>query len=168
MNTYYYQNKYGANFGKIIVVVLRHEGGYVNHPNDPGGETNYGISKRAFPNVDIKNLTEAQAVDIYYNNYWRPMNLTAFNPNLSLHVFDHGINAGKRVAVRMLQRIVDTTPDGIIGPMTLRAVNEWPFSYLIDQYKTARRQYYCDLVSRRHQMVVFLRGWQNRVNNTTL
>ena len=59
-----------TSFDEIIEVVLHHEGGYVNDPKDPGGETNYGISKRAYPDVDIKNLTEDGAKDIYRRDYW--------------------------------------------------------------------------------------------------
>ena len=59
-----------VKFDDIIKVVLKHEGGYVNDPKDPGGETNFGIAKRSHPDVDIENLTEDEAKDIYKEHYW--------------------------------------------------------------------------------------------------
>ena len=61
-----------TTFDEIIEVVLEHEGGYVNDPHDAGGETNFGIAKRWYPDVDIKNLTKEQAKKIYHQDYWSP------------------------------------------------------------------------------------------------
>ena len=96
---------YTDKFTRCIEVVLRNEGGYVNHPEDPGGETNMGIAKKFYPELDIKNLTRNQAVEIYFRDYWSRMNVKAiYDENLALQVFDMGVNAGIRTAIRILQR----------------------------------------------------------------
>ena len=113
-------------FNKIIPVILKSEGGYQQDPDDLGNwtgpnktgllkGTKYGICARYFPDIDIVNLTLKQAEQIYFDNYWKPMNLKGIrNQELVLHIFDHGVNAGKRTAIRMIQRIVYTGPDGIV------------------------------------------------------
>ena len=75
-------------FGDAIKVILKHEGGYVNDSDDPGGETNMGISKRAYPEIDIKRLTEAEATAIYYDDYWRPARVEDVPENLRLIYFE--------------------------------------------------------------------------------
>ena len=70
-------------FDILVKKVLKHEGGYVNDPSDPGGETKYGISKRAFPDLDIKNLTEEQAILIYYDEYWLDAKVDKYAPMLT-------------------------------------------------------------------------------------
>ncbi len=87
-----------TTFNEAIERVLKHEGGYVNDPTDKGGETNYGISKRAYPDLDIKNLTKEDAKKIYYQDYW----LKSYADQLPIDVryihFDTAINMGlKRV-----------------------------------------------------------------------
>lgn len=85
--------EYPNLFLKCIDIVLRNEGGYVNHSSDPGGETNMGIAKKFYPNIDIKNLTKEQAIDIYYTDYWLPSKVDKLtSDDLILQVFDHGVN----------------------------------------------------------------------------
>ena len=153
-------------FNRCIKVVLRNEGGYVNHPDDPGGETNMGITKAQYPDLDIKNITQNQAVEIYFKDYWSPMNLLGINdPNMVLQIFDMGVNAGKRSAIKIVQRLVDAQEDGIIGPETLGLVNAYEGD-LVDIYKQERKKYYFDLARRKPQMQVFLNGWMRRVDRT--
>jgi lysozyme family protein len=155
-----------TKFEKCIPIILRHEGGYVNHPNDPGGETKYGISKRAFPKENIKNLTVERAKEIYKKNYWDRMNLEGIeNLQLALHVFDHGVNAGPRTSIRMLQRAAGVKPDGVIGPITLNAVNR---QSLTDKFEQARIQYYIRIAEKRPKLKVFIKGWINRVSTTKI
>jgi lysozyme family protein len=154
-----------GTFDKAIKVILRHEGGYVNDPDDPGGETKFGISKRAFPDVDIKNLTEDQAKKIYFDRYWEPLNLHLLqNEELKLNVFDHGVNAGRGRAVRMLQEILECKKDGVLGPVTARAANS--DTEIVDKYKQSRIKYYRGVATSRPQLKKFLRGWLNRVEST--
>jgi lysozyme family protein len=152
-------------FDKSIKVILRHEGGYVNDPDDPGGETKFGISKRAFPDVDIKSLTEDKAKEIYFDRYWEPLNLHLLqNEELKLHVFDHGVNAGRGRAVRMLQEILECKKDGVLGPVTARAANS--DTEIVDKYKQSRIKYYRGIATSRPQLKKFLHGWLNRVEST--
>lgn len=153
-------------FNRCVKVVLRSEGGYVNHPLDPGGETNYGIAKKFFPSEDIKNLTVMRAISLYYIHYWKPMNLEGINSEpLVLQVFDHGINTGKVNAIKTLQRLVGAEPDGVCGPVTKGLVNVY-FWDLLDAYMEARRKYYRNLVKRKPAMKIFLEGWLRRVDKT--
>jgi lysozyme family protein len=98
------------------------EGGYVNDPNDPGGETKYGISKRAYPNVDIANLTLADAKQLYEKDYWEVAHCQDCPPTLAILVFDAAVNNGPGAAISWLQSAVGVTADGNIGPVTLAAI----------------------------------------------
>jgi lysozyme family protein len=151
-------------FMRCIEVVLRNEGGYVNNPDDPAGETNMGITKARYPELDIKNITRNQAIEIYFKDYWKPMNLLdIYDENLVLQIFDMGVNAGKRSAIKMAQRIVEAEPDGIIGPETLGLVNNYEGD-LVDLYRQERKKYYFTLARRKPQMQVFLKGWIRRID----
>jgi len=166
---------YTEIFERCIVIILKHEGGYVNNPNDFGGETKYGIAKRFFPHEDIKNLTIERAKYLYFHSYWLPMKLDGIiKPENVLEIFDMGVNAGKGNAIRIAQRVVKVDADGFCGPMTKAAINtykriglvngkEVEFDFLHD-YKMARVQYYLKISNRRDNKV-FLKGWLNRVSN---
>jgi lysozyme family protein len=158
-------------FNKCITVILKNEGGYVNHPNDPGGETNMGIARMFYPSLDIKNLTHNQAIEIYFRDYWSKMNLTdIFNENLVLYIFDFGVNTrslkyGFNTAIKTIQRIVEAQPDGIIGPETKGLINNYEGD-IETIYNQERKKYYFDLARRKPQMQVFLAGWLNRIEHT--
>lgn len=172
-------------FNRCIVIVLKNEGGYQCDPDDRGNYANgvlrgtkYGISARCYPKLDIKNLTEEQAKLIYLSDYWNPMNLTGIkDEELALHVFDHGVNAGRWASVRMLQRLVDATPDGVIGPDTLGRVNKTKMpvrviegygllTTLREHFIYARYSYYTRLVQNRPAIKKYLKGWYNRIEKT--
>ena len=147
-------------------VILRNEGGYINHPNDPGGETNFGIAKKFYPNEDIKNMTIPRATYLYYRDYWLPMNLKGFkNEELVLQVFDFGINAGIRRSIKLLQRLVGVIDDGFVGPITTKIINDQD-SDIVKKFKNRRRIYYMNLAAQKPKLEVFLRGWLRRVDNT--
>ena len=156
-------------FDFAIKLIIAHEGGYVNDPSDPGGETQFGISKRAFPKFDIKNLTENEAQSIYYSEYWLKMNIDGFhNDLLKLHLFDMAVNAGRGAATAILQKIVNVNPDGFIGPKTIVSANEYEDQKsLVDQYIQGRKDYYGNLVKKKPVLLKFLKGWINRVEDTT-
>lgn len=113
-----------------VEFVLRHEGGYVNDPADPGGETRYGISKRSYPDEDIVALTRERAARLLLRDYWRPLGCDELAWPLAALVFDAGVNMGSATASRLLQRALnDPRPgalreDGAIGPRTLRVARE--------------------------------------------
>lgn len=110
-----------ADFDRAVELLLRHEGGYVNHPRDPGKETKYGISKAAFPHVDVKNLTLAQAKEIYRTEYWDRFRCGELAWPLAYVLFDCVVQSSPSNPVRWLQRVIGETPDGVFGPKTLAA-----------------------------------------------
>jgi lysozyme family protein len=109
------------NFDMAFERLIGHEGGYVNDPEDPGGETKFGISKRAYPTVDIKNLTIDQAKAIYLRDYWTPVRARDLPWPLGLYMFDCAVNQGVTTAVRLLQQTLGVVVDGEFGPLTMRA-----------------------------------------------
>jgi len=155
-------------FDRCIKVILKNEGGYANHPADPGGETKYGITKRYFPDEDIKNLTKKRAIDIYYRRYWLPMGLWRLcNENIILQIFDFGVNAGKYRATKTAQRVAKVKEDGIFGRVTAHAINNYQGDYL-KNYKYARKIYYEWLANQDPRKEVFLEGWLKRIKHTKL
>ena len=151
-------------FNDYLKVILRHEGGYVNNPSDPGGETKYGICKRQYPDLDIKNLTIEEASKIYYTDYWLKLNLDGIDDeDLKLQMFDMGVNAGIKTAIKLLQHILEVIEDGIIGPITISKTNS---ENITDEYKNTRINYYNKLVENNPKLKVFIKGWISRVNST--
>lgn len=140
------------------------EGGYVNDPRDPGGETNYGISKKAYPNEDIKNLTPQRAHEIYRDDYWNPVagRIVDMAPRLAFLVFDSSVNQGKGAAARMLQGVLRASQDGIIGPKTLEALQEalddHGEAWVIEQFMVARVARYTQTSS----WSIYGKGWMTR------
>ena len=151
------------NFDEIIEQVLEHEGGYVNDPKDLGGETKYGITKRFYPDIDIKNLTIEQATDIYKSDYWDKNKVESLPQNLWHIYFDMCVNMGKRTAVKVLQRAAvnkgkDIEVDGGLGPMTIEALK----GVELDRVRAFRVKYYVDLITARPEQEKFYLGWFRR------
>ena len=111
------------SFDRAVEMVLKHEGGYVNDPKDPGGETRFGISKRAYPDVDILRLTEDEAKTIYRRDYWDKLRTDEIPEELAICVFDAAVNMGRDRAVRLLQRACGVAQDGVMGGNTIAAAN---------------------------------------------
>jgi lysozyme family protein len=155
-------------FLKCIPIILRNEGGYVNDPQDPGGETNFGICKKQFPDLDIAALTVDQAKDIYFDKYWNNLGFESVTPDLlALHMFDMAVNAGSKTAVKIVQNIVGSATDGILGPDTITKINAYPSAdRLVNIYIAQRNSFYKGLAAQRPGLGKFLRGWTNRVKNT--
>lgn len=159
-------------FKDYLDVIIKHEvgsvsnGGYTHDPLDPGGETKWGIAKRSHPNVDVKNLTLEEASKIYHDEYWIPMHLDKINNELlKLHLFDMGVNAGIKTAVRLLQIALSITSDGLIGPHTETKTNEFEGD-IVTLYKQARIDYYNKIVKTTPTSIKFLHGWLNRIEST--
>jgi len=151
-------------FEKAVKVILEHEGGYVFHPADPGGETNMGISKRSYPDLDIKNLTVAMAKEIYFKDFWKKLMCEEIKDDyIALHLFDFAVNTGRGRAVKKLQSLLNTKVDGIMGPHTLSCINRAAKSALGIQYRRERIKYYSNLAKRHPELNVFLNGWIKRV-----
>ena len=151
------------NFDEIIEIVLEHEGGYVNDPKDLGGETKYGITKRFYPDVDIKNLTIEQAKEIYRKDYWDRNRVESLPQNLWHIYFDMCVNMGKRTAVKVLQRAANNKGknidvDGGLGPATIGALK----GVELDRVRAFRVKYYVDLITARPEQEKFFLGWFRR------
>lgn len=159
--------KYSERFIECVKILLQHEGGYVDDPDDAGGETKYGISKRAYPDIDIKNLTIDEAIAIYHRDYWRKIKGDQIICNdLAMQVFDMAVNSGIKTAVKMLQNIIGAYPDGIIGPETLTAIDKYlSIEGLLWQYRYERMKYYTSIVINHPKNLKFLKGWINRIEN---
>ena len=159
------------NYQKCLETILHHEGGYVNHPKDPGGETNLGVTKRVYEEhggtKDMKELTVEDVAPIYKKGYWDKMKCDDLPSGLDLCVFDFGVNAGPGRAAKFLQKMIGTTVDGGIGPMTLTKVNKHVgdngLKESIKQYQNARQKYYENLST----FDTFGKGWTRRVEETT-
>jgi lysozyme family protein len=152
-------------FPQAVEVVLAHEGGYVNDPNDRGGETNFGISKRSHPDRDIKHLTREDAKQIYRENYWEANNYDMLASSaLACKMLDLAVNMGGGRANIILQTAYneispdDLDVDGRLGPKSISAVNEHPFQdLLLATVKLKAIAYYLSLKSPR-----YLVGWIKR------
>ena len=154
-----------SKFDDIIEVVLEHEGGYVNDPKDPGGETNFGIAKRSHPDVDIKNLTREGAKEIYKEVQWDKNKVESLPEELWHIYFDMCVNQGKSRAVKIIQRAVNgkggsLTVDGGMGPMTIAAIGKSRVE--LDRVRAYRVKYYSDLVTKKPDLERFYFGWFKR------
>jgi len=154
-----------TTFDAIIELTLEHEGGYVHDPKDLGGETNFGIAKRFYPDVDIKNLTKEQAKDIYKRDYWDKNKVDDLSDSLKHIFFDMAVNQGRGTAVKIIQRAINgkggkLTVDGGFGPGTKAALKKYNPS--VDRVRCYRVKYYMDLVARKPEQERFLFGWYRR------
>jgi len=147
------------NFDKCFELLMKHEGGYVFDKRDPGGETKYGISKRAYPNENIKNLTMDRAKKIYKKDYWDRCKCDLLPSKLALHIFDFAVNSGNIKAIKDLQKMVGVDDDGIIGPKTMEAIKKHSESNLIAAYCNARVNFLQLLKT----WDVYKRGWVRRI-----
>ena len=158
------------NFDFAFEELIGLEGGYVDDPSDYGGETKYGISKKQYPELDIKNLTLDQAKAIYKRDYWDKMSLdTVKDPDVALELFEQGVNFGIYWAGYHAQRALallgyDLAIDGAIGPVTAGLLNAYGYPEtlckLLNGLQFTR---YVDIVSNDPSQKRFFRGWLQRV-----
>ena len=160
-------------FETALPFVLRWEGGFVDHPNDPGGRTNRGVTQRVYDDWrrrqglmprDVKLIDDEEVQRIYETGYWFPPRCDLLARQLDLVHFDTAVNMGAGRAVRFLQRAVGTGIDGDFGPATCSAVSRCDVAATIIQYCDTREAYYRELAERRPELSVFLKGWLNRLN----
>jgi len=158
------------SFYEAFAEVIGLEGGYVNDPDDAGGETKYGISKRAYPHVDIANLTLDDARDIYYNDYWNKLNCGSMpHASLASEVFEQGVNLGVKRAAQHVQLGVfllgqSVKIDGIIGPQTLQAVGRVRWQDLYKTLNGLQFVRYFEIVMENPSQGKFFRGWLKRIS----
>lgn len=150
------------NFDKAVERVFEHEGGYANHPNDPGGETMWGITKRVARNWGYRgamiNLPKDTARKIYEDLYWHP-GFDKMEYEVAFQAFDGAINSGLRQSIRWLQRAADVADDGILGPITLGAVNADRSASVVLRYLHHRLMFMTKLSTWRS----FGKGWARRI-----
>jgi lysozyme family protein len=146
-------------FEQAIERVLSHEGGYVNNPADPGGETQWGISKRSYPNVDIKNLTRAQAIEIYRKDFWEKVHADELYDGVAYQSLDFAVNSGVGTAIRYLQRALGVADDGHFGPHSVAAAQSVSESDQIMRLNAER----LDFMRKLKVWPSFSSGWAGRI-----
>lgn len=163
-----------ARFLDSLPFILRWEGGYVNHPNDPGGATNKGVTQRTYDrwrrrqgleSQDVRKLEDDELHAIYESGYWLPPRCDKLKEALDLVQFDTAVNMGPQRAVKMLQTTVGVSADGDFGPITLGAVDASDLGQTLIGYCEQRESYYRRLAEKRPKLAVFLKGWLNRLNS---
>jgi lysozyme family protein len=157
-----------GNFLSCLAFTLKYEGGYADHPRDPGGATNYGITratlarwrKRPVTKAEVKALSKKEAAEIYEAYYWKPVRGDELPLGVDLCVFDYGVNSGASRGAIALQRCVGVADDGRIGPVTLKATKEVLPAVLADRVCAERLRFLTHLSTWR----VFGKGWKRRVD----
>lgn len=147
------------NFDQAFEKLIGHEGGYVNNEKDPGGETNFGISKRSYPDEDIKGMTPERAKALYLRDFWTPLACDELPAPIRFDVFDMAVNSGKVRAARMLQQAVFAQTDGVIGPRTLTGIRTMNPDCLIRRFNGLRLEFMTGLQT----WDEFGRGWARRI-----
>lgn len=156
------------NFDNALKRVLEHEGGFVNHPRDPGGATNKGITIatfRRFVNrkgtvADLKRLTTAQAGKVYRAQYWNKVKGDELPDGVDHAVFDYAVNSGPSRSAKYLQRVVGVTQDGQIGSATIAACRRMSSHKIIARLCADRMAF----LKRLKTWDAFGKGWGRRVN----
>ena len=160
-----------ANFFKSLEMVLHHEGGFVDHPQDPGGATNKGITHKTYSDFlgrpledvdELKNIPEEHVQQIYKNGYWDKVKGDKLPNGVDFCVFDWAVNSGPGRSAKGLQEAVGVTQDGAIGPLTLAAVSEHTAVEIIETITKSRNVFYKQL----HSLSVFGKGWLKRAEET--
>ncbi len=129
-------------FEEAIEIVLKSEGGFVNDPKDPGGTTNFGISQRAYPQLNIAQLSKEKAIEIYRKDYWEKNKIDSMPDKIRLAVFDCCVNQGADFAIKTLQGICGVEKDGLIGPKTLEQLNRLDSSKVLQMFCDERLKRY--------------------------
>lgn len=147
---------YSAAFLAAVAETLRQEGGYANRPEDPGGETNFGISKRAYPNLHIRALRRDDAIAIYHRDYWLPVHGDELPFPIALVLFDSRVNGG--APVRWLQEALGVAIDGVLGPQTHAALAAADIPALVGRVLRRRVLYLASLPN----WSIEKKGWVQR------
>jgi len=168
-NVIQFTKPYSLAFQHAIHFVLDKEGafrpdmGYVNDPKDRGGETKAGISKRAYPNEDIKNLTLDRTIFLYHRDYWRQAYCAELPAGVSLAVFDGAVQHGWLSSVKMLQEVMGVKDDGIIGPKTKAAIASMDPEWVLARLLLRRARFYGRILIKNSSQGRFFEGWHNRL-----
>jgi lysozyme family protein len=155
------------NWEEALKHILKYEGGYVNHKDDPGGRTNLGVTQRVWEDwtgkpateEDMRGLTVAMVSPLYKKRYWDAVRGDDLPSGVDLCVFDCAVNAGVGRASKFLQQAVGVTADGQIGPMTVAATTAKPAEEVIEAFCNLREAHYKSLST----FATFGKGWMNRL-----
>lgn len=143
--------------------LIGHEGGYVDHPDDPGGETNWGVTLRTARGTgylgSMRDLTRDQAKEIYRTAYWSRAKADQYDPAIAFQLFDAAVNHGIGQAIRFLQRAVGVADDGVVGTVTLAAVHAMSVTDVLSRFNAERLDFYTKLST----WPSFGKGWARRV-----
>jgi lysozyme family protein len=146
-------------FDDIFERLIDHEGGYVFDKNDTGGETKFGISKRSYPDVDIKNLTLENAKHIYIMDFWKPLNGDKLYDGVAFQLFDFAVHSGCTTAIRIYQRSLGVADDGYFGPHSLEMAKSISEPDQIMRLIAERMRYMVKSKTWKHHGA----GWINRM-----
>ena len=157
------------NFDSALAAVLHHEGGYVNHPKDPGGMTNLGVTRRVWEEwtshpvneADMRGLTPGMVEPLYRERYWRKVRGDELPPGVDLAVFDCAVNSGPGRAAMLLQQAIGVWPDGVIGPKTMAAIKAADAKATVDRFCDLRLAFLRGLPT----WSTFGKGWERRVKD---
>ena len=155
------------NFEKSLELVLQHEGGYTNHPSDPGGRTNLGVTQRVWENYvghkvdekEMRSLTKELVAPLYRKEYWDAVHGDQLPSGADYLAFDFAVNAGAFRCIKTIQRALNITADGIIGPVTLKSIQGANAEDFITDFTHAKEVFYRGLST----FNIFGKGWLNRV-----
>jgi lysozyme family protein len=161
----------GARFRRCLAEVLKHEGGWADHPADPGGATMKGVTLKTYSawlgrpatKAELKAIPDTHLQAIYEAQYWRAAGCHLLPPGLDLMVFDMAVNSGPARAVRTLQEALGVAADGAFGPITKTAVEAADLPSLLARYSTAREAFYRGLKT----FATFGKGWLSRLSAVT-
>lgn len=157
-----------SNFYLCLAETLKWEGGYSNHPQDPGGPTQWGVIQVRYdqyrddvglPRRTVKQITRTEAEDIYKRYYWNAVKGDSLPAGVDLIVFDYGVNSGPSRAIKHLQEVLGVDQDGVLGPATLKAVSSISPDKLINLYQDRRLKFVKGLST----FKTFGKGWTRRI-----
>lgn len=153
-----------TNFDEAFEQVIGHEGGYVDNPNDPGGETKFGISKRSYPYENIRSMTLERAKEIYRADFWNKVRGDELPYPVAWNLFDGAVNSGVGNSIRWMQRAAKVADDGKIGPITIAAWTTMDPDVLAARYNGERLKFMASLST----WPVFGKGWARRIAGNLL
>jgi len=149
-------------FQRAMEWILEAEGPDTNDPNDPGGYTRFGLSERAHPGVDVRNLTPGAAERIYRKLYWNPIQADSLPPALAIVLFDAAVNLGVKRGVLLFQEALGVQRDGIVGSRTVATARTLGMA-ILPSFLRLRARFYVDLADSQPKFRRYLNGWLTRL-----
>ncbi|THF64307.1 glycoside hydrolase family 108 protein [Pseudothauera rhizosphaerae] len=151
------------DFDEAFERLIGHEGGFVDHPDDPGDATNWGITERVAREQgytgQMRDMPRSTAREIYRRAYWQRARADQYDPAIGFQLFDAAVNHSIGTAIRFLQRAVGVADDGAVGPVTLQAIAAMPVPDVLARFNAERLEFYTELST----WPSFGKGWVRRV-----